>query len=446
MATTPFQWGAGGRAITPAEAASARKMAEALGASRQKVASNGWEGLAQIANALSERAWRDEASRIESEGQESVARLLAGIGPESSFEDLNAVLSNPWASPQQSAVAQALLGQSLRQSDPMYQMERERAALELERLRNPAAPGPDYGFMTMPDGTLVRTDATSGGIEQMGNYSGGSESGLINAGGGNIYNPNTGEWITAPGGVDDGKTDTQRNLEWRAAQAGLTPNTPEYQQFMMTGGQGGTSLSVDPATGAVSFTQGFAAKPLTESQSKDTVYVTRATGALPTLDAMGNALTDPVQHAMGADPTGLIRGNQTPEFQMAQQAGLEFLQAILRKDTGAAITPAETEEYGKVYLPRPGDSPEVLEQKRQSRQRAIAAIEAGLPPDAILRSEEALLREAEKVVEQQIAPEAAPAGPPAMTQMAAPASEAEYNALPSGTPFRAPDGSIRIKP
>lgn len=445
MALSPFQWGAGGRKISsPAEAARQREIAEALIGRSSKPAQNWAEGLSHLAGAWSGSQLQNQAAAAEEEGQRAVAELLAGISPDSNFEDLNAVLSNQWASPQQSAVAQALLGQQLQNNDPMRQMELERTAIELERLRNPAAPGPDFGFMTMPDGTLVRTDSTSGGIEPLGNYAGGSENGLINAGGGNIYNPNTGEWITAPGGIEPDMTDTQRNLEWRAAQAGLTPGTPEYQQFMMTGGQGGTSLSVDPATGAVSFTQGFGAKPLTEGQSKDTVYVTRASGALPTLDAVGIALTDPIQHAMGADPTGVIRGNQTPEFQMAQQAGLEFLQAILRKDTGAAITPAETEEYGKVYLPRPGDTPEVLEQKRQSRQRAIAAIEAGLPASAILRSEEALLQ----ATESTVAPEGSQgqAQPSSMSQMATPTSEAEFNALPSGTPFRAPDGSIRIKP
>jgi hypothetical protein len=86
-----------------------------------------------------------------------------------------------------------------------------------------------------------------------------------------------------------------------------------------------------------------------------------------------------------------IAGNylKSTEFQQAEQAGKEFLQAILRKDTGAAITKEETAEYGTVYLPQPGDSPEVLMQKQTSRERAIRAIEAGLPPQAILALEKA---------------------------------------------------------
>lgn len=132
---------------------------------------------------------------------------------------------------------------------------------------------------------------------------------------------------------------------------------------------------------------------LTEAQSKDTVYATRAEGALPTIDQLGDALTNPVARFAESDPTGLVRGYvQTPGFQQAQQAGLEFLQAILRKDTGAAITEQEQDQYGRVYLPMPGDSPEVLQQKQVSRQRALEAIKAGMPPQAILNQELALSR------------------------------------------------------
>lgn len=149
----------------------------------------------------------------------------------------------------------------------------------------------------------------------------------------------------------------------------------------------GTSLTVGP-DGTVQFSQG--SKPLTEGQSKDTVFVTRAEGSLPKLDEFGDALMNPVARAVEGDPTGILRGTQSPEFQQAQQAGLEFLQAILRKDTGAAITPQETTEYGRVYLPQPGDTQEVLAQKKISRARAVEAIKAGLPPDAILAAEKAL--------------------------------------------------------
>jgi hypothetical protein len=152
----------------------------------------------------------------------------------------------------------------------------------------------------------------------------------------------------------------------------------------------GTSLTVDPTTGAVSFQQGGSPgqmPKLTEGQSKDVVYLTRGAGALPILDQLGDALTDPVQQVMGADPTGVVRGQQDPAFQQAEQAGREFLASVLRKDTGAAVTPSEMDTYGNMYLPKPGDTPELLAQKKGARQRALKAIELGIPSAAIVEME-----------------------------------------------------------
>lgn len=60
---------------------------------------------------------------------------------------------------------------------------------------------------------------------------------LVNAGGGNLYNPNTGEWITAPGAGAPNVPDSFQALQLRAEAAGLQPGTPEYQQFMAAGGR-----------------------------------------------------------------------------------------------------------------------------------------------------------------------------------------------------------------
>ncbi|MCA0338451.1 MAG: hypothetical protein LCH99_01810 [Proteobacteria bacterium] len=167
---------------------------------------------------------------------------------------------------------------------------------------------------------------------------------------------------------------------------------PDSQSFQRVGGMkapSGTQLSVDPVTGAVTFQQGAGLKPLTEQQSKDTVYSVRAEGALPLIDEMGNALTS-LSESVGGQVPAVGNYLKTPEYQQAEQAGREFLAAILRKDTGAAITSQEMAEYGAVYLPRPGDSPEVLAQKQASRARALAALKAGMPPNAITAQQNAL--------------------------------------------------------
>jgi hypothetical protein len=177
-----------------------------------------------------------------------------------------------------------------------------------------------------------------------------------------------------------------------------------------------------------------AAKPFTEGQSKDVVFVTRAKGALQVLEPVANTLTSLPSQVSSMDPTGIIRRRvQSPEFQVAQNAGNEFLQAILRKDTGAAITSDEQALYGETYLPRPGDGPEVLAAKQAARQRAVAAIEAGMSPAQMIAQEKALSG-------------SQPATPPAAGGVVTITSDAEYEALPSGTTFVGPDGKTRRKP
>jgi len=61
------------------------------------------------------------------------------------------------------------------------------------------------------------------------------------------------------------------------------------------------------------------------------------------------------------------------------QATKSFLNALLRKESGAAITQEDYEQVGPEYIPQLFDSPEVLAEKNAARQRAIDGIrlEAG---------------------------------------------------------------------
>lgn len=177
----------------------------------------------------------------------------------------------------------------------------------------------------------------------------------------------------------------------------------------------------------------------TEAQSKDNVYATRAEGALRDLDPIADVLTSLPNRAADKDPTGLARNLQSDNFQMASQAGLEFLASILRKDTGAAVTPSEEEMYGRMFLPQVGDGEAVLRQKKAARTRAVNAIKAGMNADQILATERALAN----------SPSASGSGSPSPAAQSGPAqitSDADYDALPSGTTFIGPDGKTRRKP
>lgn len=60
------------------------------------------------------------------------------------------------------------------------------------------------------------------------------------------------------------------------------------------------------------------------------------------------------------------------EGQQAQQAQQNFVNAVLRQESGAAINSSEFDNARKQYFPQPGDSQEVITQKRRNRELVIS--------------------------------------------------------------------------
>jgi len=297
-------------------------------------------------------------------GGQSGAGVASGPGGVSPvMQALLQASTDPWVAQEYGPVINALMGQeaqrqeyAMRQADPLRQIQLQQAQLDLERSQQPQPATP---------------------IEV----------------GGVLLDPVTFQPIFDSRSPDD----PIAALRSRAAEAGLQPGTPEYAAFMASGGKPETGMVIESdGQGGFRMVQGTAAgaaagRPFTEGQSKDIVYATRARGALEVLEPIANSLTSRKDRLAERDPTGFARGLQSDDFQVANNAGSEFLTAILRKDTGAAITDQEQEIYGKIYLPQPGDGPELLEARRQARLRAVAALEAGMSPAQMLAQERALL-------------------------------------------------------
>lgn len=218
------------------------------------------------------------------------------------------------------------------------------------------------------------------------------------------------------------------------------PATPEQAaQYGASGGQISTKTGkFDPinppsgmsmttnADGTMTLTQGpGAGKPFTEAQGKDNVFATRAAGALekleqpldpnnPNAGVFADSLAVLQDSAMNSVP---LVGNYltSDNFQVARTAGDEFLQAILRKDTGAAITPPEQQLYGVTYLPQPGDGDARLAYKREARARAVAALQSGMSQqqlEAVARADAAVLAQIEPPAGNANPAPAAPANIP----------------------------------
>ncbi|NVM43229.1 glycoside hydrolase family 73 protein [Ochrobactrum intermedium] len=78
---------------------------------------------------------------------------------------------NPWLNDNQRAMVNALLQKQMEQGDPMRQLQMQKEQLEVDALR--AKPQTEYGFTTLPDGTVLRTDKRSGNAEPI--YSAGQK-------------------------------------------------------------------------------------------------------------------------------------------------------------------------------------------------------------------------------------------------------------------------------
>lgn len=121
---------------------------------------------------------------------------------------------------------------------------------------------------------------------------------------------------------------------------------------------------------------------LTESQSKDLIYHSRGLQALEAFEPNANAYASGVERLAVQAPGGNYVVSE--EFQKARNAGRNFLASVLRKDTGAAVTKAEEDLYGDIFLPSPGDKPGTLAQKTEARKQAIDAIRSGLGTAEVL--------------------------------------------------------------
>jgi hypothetical protein len=72
----------------------------------------------------------------------------------------------------------------------------------------------------------------------------------------------------------------------------------------------------------------------------------------------------PVEYAIQRKLPNML---QSPIIQQQLQAERNFINAVLRRESGAAIAESEFESAEKQYFPVPGDSQEVLAQKKANR-------------------------------------------------------------------------------
>jgi hypothetical protein len=122
-----------------------------------------------------------------------------------------------------------------------------------------------------------------------------------------------------------------------------------------------------------------------EGEAKANIYASRMEASNELLNRLETEGTDLSNKLMSGVP---VLGNYgvTPEYRQFEQAQRDFINAALRQESGAVISPEEFENGKRQYFPQPGDDPETIAQKARNRQTAIRAIRqaSGQPSPPII--------------------------------------------------------------
>jgi len=100
-------------------------------------------------------------------------------------------------------------------------------------------------------------------------------------------------------------------------------------------------------------------------------------GLVPFVGDKFTAATDDIFNVLPS-----ILGGMSPEQQQVVNGRINFITAVLRKESGAAISPGEFVTAEKLYFPKPGDDATVIKQKQRARELAIKAMEIQAGPGA----------------------------------------------------------------
>lgn len=250
------------------------------------------------------------------------------------------------------------------------------------------------------------------------------------------------------------------------AQAGSSRATADLRRQQASAvGQGGGKApagyrwSIDQVTGdpRLEFIPGGpadpavkASGPLNEGQAKALLFGSRMAVADEILNELASkGKLYPNILKQGAEGVPLVGGglgmaaNATlvsESQQQVEQAQRDFINAVLRRESGASIAPAEFSNARIQYFPQPGDSPEVIKQKAANRRTAIEGMKADFGDAGMPRFLETV-RGARAV---RTAPKAQ-TKPAQGGDIPTVSTDADYARLPSGAQFRDPQGNLRRK-
>jgi hypothetical protein len=253
-----------------------------------------------------------------------------------------------------------------------------------------------------------------------------------------------------------------------ASRASAAKSRQDVQQGARAGNvqivtdAGGNITLVDKSTGLARPAVGLDGKPVgarvpgggnaSESERKAATLLSRLEFSEQQLQ---NALQDDPRAAKPGYVSEAVRkvpfiGGDTPANMLTPQARqrvesaqLDILDAALTLGTGAAYTREQLEGYRRSYFPQIGDDPNSVADKHARLQNVIEAAKIAAGRAAPASPNKPVAPGTPSAVARTTP---RPSSPTAQTDPVPVTSDADYLNLPSGTRFRAPDGTIRVKP
>jgi len=111
---------------------------------------------------------------------------------------------------------------------------------------------------------------------------------------------------------------------------------------------------------------GISGEKITDAQRTLSGYASRVKQAEPTLKSLETSISGMNLVSFEAQ-IKLPAAMQSAEIQQYMQAARNFINAVLRRESGAVISPSEFSEARQQYLPQPGDKPATLQLKENNR-------------------------------------------------------------------------------
>lgn len=228
-------------------------------------------------------------------------------------------------------------------------------------------------------GSLVRLNPTTGKYEQIYTSPKASETKELN---GVLYERQAdGSWKKVAGdskpsglevrSVGDLLYERQSDGTWKQVAGTQKQKEPDVRVV------DGQLVERDPVTGQWKASYGQPAstsKPPTADESKAAGYLIRMQDASKIFDELAPKVTamTPAQFFLERNLPNALKSDVV---QRQEQAERNFINAVLRRESGAAISDAEFDNARKQYFPQAGDSVAVLEQKKQNRSSAMRGME-----------------------------------------------------------------------